>query len=64
MSAAKSWRSFGKEGIGMSRIGRAPIAGPAGVEIKIEEDNVVTVKGPKGTLTRQFRPQHEDEQGG
>ena len=36
----------------MSRIGRAPIAIPAGVEIKIEENNVVTVKGPKGTLTR------------
>ena len=40
----------------MSRIGRAPIAIPAGVEIKIEENNVVTVKGPKGTLTRQFQP--------
>ena len=40
----------------MSRIGRAPIAIPAGVEIKIEENNVVTVKGPKGTLIRQFHP--------
>lgn len=38
----------------MSRIGRAPIAIPAGVEIKIEENNVVTVKGPKGTLTQKL----------
>ena len=35
----------------MSRIGRAPIAIPAGVEDKLEDNNVVTVKGPKGTLT-------------
>ncbi|MCI9368588.1 MAG: 50S ribosomal protein L6 [Oscillospiraceae bacterium] len=40
----------------MSRIGRAPIAVPAGVEIKIEDNNVVTVKGPKGTLTQQLHP--------
>ena len=40
----------------MSRIGRAPIAIPAGVEIKLEDNNVVTVKGPKGTLTQQFNP--------
>ena len=40
----------------MSRIGRAPIAIPAGVEIKVENNNVVTVKGPKGTLTRAFHP--------
>ena len=40
----------------MSRIGRAPIAIPAGVEIKIEADNTVTVKGPKGTLTQQLHP--------
>ena len=40
----------------MSRIGRAPIAVPAGVEVKIEDNNVVTVKGPKGTLTQQFHP--------
>ena len=38
----------------MSRIGRAPIAIPAGVEIKVEDNNVVTVKGAKGTLTQQF----------
>ena len=40
----------------MSRIGRAPIAIPAGVEIKVEDNNVVTVKGPKGALTQQFNP--------
>lgn len=40
----------------MSRIGRAPITVPAGVEIKVEDNNVVTVKGPKGTLTQQFNP--------
>lgn len=34
----------------MSRIGRAPITVPAGVEVKIEENNHVIVKGPKGTL--------------
>ena len=38
----------------MSRIGRAPISIPAGVEIKVEDNNVVTVKGPKGTLKQQF----------
>jgi large subunit ribosomal protein L6 len=36
----------------MSRIGRAPIAVPNGVSIKIESGNTVTVKGPKGELTR------------
>ena len=40
----------------MSRIGRAPISIPAGVEIKVEDNNVVTVKGPKGSLTQQFNP--------
>ena len=40
----------------MSRIGRAPITVPAGVEIKVEDNNVVTVKGPKGTLTQQMHP--------
>ena len=37
----------------MSRIGRAPVAIPAGVEINVADNNVVTVKGPKGTLTQQ-----------
>ena len=40
----------------MSRIGRMPIQVPAGVEIQIGEGNVVTVKGPKGTLEKQFHP--------
>ena len=40
----------------MSRIGREPITIPAGVDVKIE-GNVVTVKGPKGTLTREIVPQ-------
>lgn len=38
----------------MSRIGRLPIAIPSGVEIKLEEDNFITVKGPKGTLNRKL----------
>ena len=36
----------------MSRVGRMPIAIPAGVSVDIAENNNVTVKGPKGTLTR------------
>ena len=39
----------------MSRIGRKPISIPAGVDVKID-GNVVTVKGPKGALTRAFHP--------
>lgn len=38
----------------MSRIGKAPITVPAGVTVTINADNVVTVKGPKGELTRTF----------
>ncbi|MDK2798994.1 MAG: large subunit ribosomal protein [Clostridiales bacterium] len=38
----------------MSRIGRLPIAIPNGVDVKVEGNNVVTVKGPKGTLKRQL----------
>ena len=34
----------------MSRIGRTPITIPAGVDVKVTEANIVTVKGPKGTL--------------
>ena len=36
----------------MSRIGKKPITVPAGVEVKIEAGNHVTVKGPKGTLVK------------
>ena len=38
----------------MSRIGIKPISVPAGVEVTIADDNVVTVKGPKGTLTKSY----------
>ena len=41
----------------MSRIGRAPITVPAGVEVKVDENNHITVKGPKGTLERDLVPQ-------
>ena len=40
----------------MSRIGKMPITVPAGVEINIAEGNVVTVKGPKGTLIKALHP--------
>jgi len=43
----------------MSRIGRAPISIPAGVDIKITDDNFVTVKGPKGTLEQPLSPEIE-----
>ncbi len=41
----------------MSRIGNSPITLPAGVEVKIEAENAVTVKGPKGTLSAKL---HKD----
>lgn len=40
----------------MSRIGRMPVAIPAGVEVTLGKDNLVTVKGPKGTLSQQMHP--------
>jgi len=40
----------------MSRIGRSPITVPTGVDINISEDNLVTVKGPKGTLSQAINP--------
>ena len=45
----------------MSRIGRAPMTVPAGVEIKVDENNHITVKGPKGTLERDLVPQMKVE---
>ena len=43
----------------MSRIGKMPIAIPAGVTVDLAENNVITVKGPKGTLTRALAPEME-----
>ncbi len=40
----------------MSRIGRLPVAIPAGVTVKVDENNLVTVKGPKGELSQQIHP--------
>ena len=40
----------------MSRIGKAPIAVPAGVNITVAGNNIVTVKGPKGELSQQVDP--------
>lgn len=38
----------------MSRIGKLPVEIPAGVDVSLTEGNVITVKGPKGTLTRKL----------
>ena len=38
----------------MSRIGRMPISLPSNVEVTVGEGNLVTVKGPKGTLTQKL----------
>ena len=46
----------------MSRIGRMPITIPAGVTVTVGENNFVTVKGPKGTLTQALRPEMIIEQ--
>ena len=48
----------------MSRIGRMPITVPAGVEVTVGENNLVTVKGPKGTLTKALHPEMILEQEG
>ena len=41
----------------MSRLGKMPIAIPAGVTVEVAENNKVTVKGPKGTLERSLAPE-------
>jgi large subunit ribosomal protein L6 len=41
----------------MSRIGRQPIEVPSGVDVTVGEDSVVTVKGPRGTLSQRMHPQ-------
>ena len=41
----------------MSRIGKKPVDIPKGVTIKVDADNTVTVKGPKGELKRTFHPE-------
>ena len=48
----------------MSRIGRMPITVPAGVTVNVADGNVVTVKGPKGTLTQKINPIISVEQQG
>ncbi|MER1987931.1 MAG: 50S ribosomal protein L6 [Solibacillus sp.] len=48
----------------MSRVGKKLIEVPAGVTITISEENVATVKGPKGELTRQFHKDMKIEQEG
>ena len=40
----------------MSRIGKLPVTVPAGVEVSVSASNLVTVKGPKGTLSEQISP--------
>ena len=40
----------------MSRIGKLPITVPAGVTVKVDKANAVTVKGPKGTLAQEVHP--------
>ena len=46
----------------MSRIGKLPVAIPAGVTVEIKDNNLVTVKGPKGTLEKTFAPELTLEQ--
>ena len=63
MLAAKCLPSFGKEDKRMSRIGRKEIDVPSGVDVKLD-GHVITVKGPKGTLTRELHKDMKIEQEG
>ncbi len=57
MLVVSLFAEFGKgEDRNMSRIGKLPIAIPAGVNVKLN-NNLVTVTGPKGTLTQEIRPE-------
>ena len=46
----------------MSRIGKLPVVIPAGVTVEMKDNNVLSVKGPKGTLEKQFAPEIGIEQ--
>lgn len=48
----------------MSRVGKKPIEVPANVTVTVADDNTVTVKGPKGELTRKFNKEMKIEQEG
>ncbi len=48
----------------MSRIGKLPVTVPAGVEVIVDDNNLVTVKGPKATLTQQCSPMIKIEREG
>ena len=45
----------------MSRIGRLPITVPAGVTVTVDSNNLVTVKGPKGTLNSKIHQHTADD---
>src|SRR5262249_46083239 len=63
MSAAKCCATSGSgEQTAMSRIGKKPISLPKGVEIKVTEENYVTVKGTKGGLEQQLPPAMDIQQ--
>ena len=40
----------------MSRIGKKPVTLPSGVQVSVDEQNIVSITGPKGTLTQKIDP--------